>query len=1218
MITVTNREYKDHLGRVIAGGMPIANQGDRGAYSLNYAVFHGVVVTNNTVIEVVQGSPASLVLSGVENGWNGIGAVAGDTLELELTDQQGTTLTLSVPITIVDGNTLVIGLNIPFQFTASEGHAYINKTPQAVDCFINLVPSDSSGNTESIIDNTVVRISNSNISGLAVGANAPLTEAGNRSGAIINLAKIYRLANSSLYGGVVYNYRVEIDFTWWLFLSVFQQDYFFDIKTTTPFIRSSFYPIFNNFGTALTADFKPETDGNSGFRNENFNQNESPFSIESFIWKDTSGNVIESFDYSQDVEFEFDLMTSDTFGTNFGLIFFNDIQDVSEISADVSNDNGQYNHARHTIFAEKATLTATVGQSFSSSLGKDGEKIDFTDIEISISGSIATIKGKASPNTEFIEKFSNPENSEKTFTMLVRSETASVPASNYSKTVNTTAWEGEGEIAPVILGAFPFHDEEIYDHVNGSLVVGKDPVILIEDDNRLVLQNRFERGKIYKSITFKNIVQNLINGDFFELESYNFPFNTTILSDGTQDINISLDTYFAGLFPPSSLNSKFLIQKNGDDTLTEYGLRLAFPFLQRWESWIPQLGAEVIFQPGANKDWRNYQLPPEWYLAMAVEVEVEEGSYRNVYPYIIGDYNNNPFLDYVIEFERLDGTPLTAPLNDEDVKMRVIWTATAPVNASWCMITVEPTETSPRYVISSYYEQGAQPLNPLITLNASGDKLTISGNGTATIINECIFSPSRINGMNGVKFTVRIEGSTDKTRERGLKSYPLVSLPYIPEDQGKDGKCCDCIPELKLASFNKNDLILNDITGVVHKLQNPDTETCDFTIYKDGVLIPNFGVNYPSGFPNDPDVRAFVFNWRSYLIEYGIGCYEIKKTTNPAGIIFEQSLGKYELNEFTTRNAEGTTRILYQNNFVSQFDDYGVLSTINFADSGFEDSYRFRGMFGWWQPNIEVTNHYSENRTNRMANILSKEKFNLKMFNASQCMIDRLYWIEMHASIYRMSDHNKSNPQQKMIITDCVLDQEATANIDYFDGSRVMGSELILTKRQANSISRFDGSIELPKGVTTVLATIGANQEGGVCLPALVNVTNTETTVVASVTAPSGSNAIVVAPDGNTTLNSNPFISIPSGTTKNILLVDQTDTEIIPLLVAGNKIVVETGDYIDVEVVNSEGTIVATGTVTNLDNQIDLPDTHYIVRYYGTTMQEFDVATLSEVEINID
>lgn len=1217
MINVIKREYRDHLGRLITGGMPIANQGDRGTYYIDYAVFHGVAVTNNTVIEVVQGAPSRLVLSGVNNGWSGIGAVAGDTLFFSLVDQEGTDLTGSSIINVVDGNTLVLDFSLPVQFTASEGYAYINKTPQAVDSFINLIPSDSTGSTESIIDGTVVRVSNSNISGLAVGSDAPLIEVGNRSGGIVNFAKIYRLENTSLYGGTVYNYRIEINFTWWLFMSIFNQDYFFDIKTVTPFVRSSFYPIFNNFGTALTADFKPETDGNSGFRNENFNQNESQFKIESFIWKDLEDNVIEAFDYSKQVKFELELSTLDTFGTNFGLIFFNDIQEISEISADASNNNGSFNHARHTILAEKSDLTQTSGQSFISYAGKNGEEIEFTDISISISGSIATISGQTSPNSEFIDNFSNPENSDKRFVLLVRSETASVPSSNYSKTVNTTAWEGDGEIAPIILGGFPFHDEIIFDHVNGSVVLGKNPTIIIEDDNRLFLQPRFDRGKVYKSVTFKNIVQNLVNGDFFELESYNFPLDQTILVDGTQDINISLDTYFAGLFPASSLNSKFIIQKNGDNTAEKYGLDFVFPFLQKWESWLPQIGADIQFQPSANKDWRNYQLPPEWYLAMSVEIEVEEGSYRNIYPYIIADYNASTFVDYVIEFERLDGTPITAPLNDEDVKMRVIWTGSANINPSWCMITVEPTNTSPRHVISSYYEQGAQPLNPLIPINGSGDKLTISGNGTTTIINECIFSPSRINGVNGVKFTVRIESANEKQRERGVKSFPLVSLPFIPEDQGKDGKCCDCIPELKLASFNNNDLILNDITGVVHKIQNIG-ETCEFTIYKDRKLLPNFGVNFPSGFPHDPDVRAFVFNWRSYLIEYGIGCYEIKKTTNPAGITFEQSEGKYELKEFTTRNAEGTTRILYQNNFVSQFDDYGVLNTINFADSGFEDSYRFRGMFGWWQPNIEVTNHYSENRTNRMANILSKEKYNLKMFNASQCMIDRLYRIEMHASIYRMSDHNKTNPQQKMIITECILDQEATANIDYFDGSRVMGSELILTKRQANSISRFDGSIELPKGVTTVLATIGANQEGGVCLPALVNVTNTETTVVASVTAPSGSNSVVVAPDASTTINSNPFIPIPSGATRDIRLVDETDTDIIPLLVAGNKIFVETGSAINVEAVNSEGTVMATKVVTNFDNEIEIPDTHYVVKYYGAIMQEFDVATLSQIDINID
>jgi hypothetical protein len=46
------------------------------------------------------------------------------------------------------------------------------------------------------------------------------------------------------------------------------------------------------------------------------------------------------------------------------------------------------------------------------------------------------------------------------------------------------------------------------------------------------------------------------------------------------------------------------------------------------------------------------------------------------------------------------------------------------------------------------------------------------------------------------------------------------------------------------------------------------------------------------------------------------------------------------------------------------------------------------------------------------------------------------------------------------------------------------------------------------------------------------------------------------APDATATLNGGAFITIPSGATEDIELVDQTDTPIVPDSVVGNKITV--------------------------------------------------------------
>lgn len=1172
MINITSRQYIDHLGRTISGGIPIGNQGDNGTYSVSFRLFFGVYVSNNVPVEVVGGGTLTLVLSGVDGGWANIGIASGDTVIINLKNYDGTmTVTGSLSATIVNGDELVFNTPFPVFMQASEGYVYVNKTPQAIDTWFNLIPRDQPEGLESLIDNTTVRIQNQNISGLGVGSSATLTQIGNLSGGILGSCGITRNANTidPVSMGIATNYTITINFKWWLYLSRFEQDYFHDILTVTPFIYTSFYPLFNNFGTALSQGFKPTTDGNSGFRDENFNQNPHPFTITSFVWRDSNSNAISAFDYSQQTEFEITIDSTAGFGTNFGLIFFNDIEDQDLYSSTSDNDNGDYNHGRHTILAEIATLTQSTGQSFTSFIGKNGEQLSFYDIDISVSGVTATIKGKILPNTQFTDKFLPDDFLEKNFVFLVRSEGSTFTASNYSNTVNLTAWKGTGEVAPVILGEYtPL--SVMYDHNGGEFITPgfnppsiNDPVV-IEDNVNAEYLLEFDRFRLHKKITFFNCAVNKITGEVYMLETYEIPLTQTILNDGTQPINVSVGTYFKNTFPVSmqnltqnyaSLNIE-IYRNYAFDSINRYGILMRFPFLIRWEYWLNQLNVPIDFYSTDNKNWLNYQTS-DWDLGLGYDLEVNEGSYRTInileWNNLAGyervkNYNNDLNVDCSISFERMDGTSVTNPLIGEITKVKVLWTGLSFLFAfDWATMFVEPFESQQAYLISSIYPQGSNPLNPLIPLNGSGDLLLVTQISPTSYLMECLFDPNRINVTNGVSFSPRIDGRSNLVSilsEREKFHFKLVQLPVITGTQGKDGRCCECLPELKLADVDSPELIKNDITGIAHKLNDP-VETVTFKIFKDGILIPNQGVdmNFQGAFPNDDLARGFVYNWRQYLISHGEGCYEIKKEINPAGITFELSVGKYELRQYTTDTAERTARVLAQFNMVSQFEQDGVTTLINFADSGFEDSFRARAMFGWWQPNVEVINHVSDTRVNRTARVNSKETYLFRLFDATQCSVERLHYMTIHASVWRMSDHNWSNPNQKLIITECILDVDATEEIEYFPGSRKMKSEIVLRKRTTNSVSRFDGSIEMPKGVSFVLASIGAEEVGGSCLPAIITINNTVGTQVGSETIPSGQSGISIAPDGSVNITND---TLPTWTHVQNVVSGGNQTYVLP------------------------------------------------------------------------
>src|SRR5690554_6050760 len=102
MLTVINRQYKDHLGRIITGNMPIANQGDKGTYILDFEVYFGGTLSYNLSLSTSDSPVATL------NGanWSDFGISSGDTVEFVglHTADNDTTFNGSRVVNLVNGN----------------------------------------------------------------------------------------------------------------------------------------------------------------------------------------------------------------------------------------------------------------------------------------------------------------------------------------------------------------------------------------------------------------------------------------------------------------------------------------------------------------------------------------------------------------------------------------------------------------------------------------------------------------------------------------------------------------------------------------------------------------------------------------------------------------------------------------------------------------------------------------------------------------------------------------------------------------------------------------------------------------------------------------------------------------------------------------------------------------------------------------------------------
>ncbi len=585
--------------------------------------------------------------------------------------------------------------------------------------------------------------------------------------------------------------------------------------------------------------------------------------------------------------------------------------------------------------------------------------------------------------------------------------------------------------------------------------------LIIEDDVNLHMYKKMNANEIINNIKTSVVISDGI--DTYTLYSYNIPTPNTYIG-GYLVYNAVIDMDWINFFPSGAINNKAVINTVGDN------LELLLPNLINWRYFqtLPQLTS--IFGVNATNNWRWYE-QNGWNIYQRVEVETPDGNYVNNYAFSIRDYDDNDKINWTWEFYKLsDNTPLTVPVAGELVK--VVVKGDMPLNTTididYATVTVENFENSNRYLISSFYDQLGQPQSPLLPFDTN-TKLFLNNITGANKSFEltCVLDPSKLTNGDNIKLTARCFESTGEYSERSKKEFPVPSLPTPKLEDEFKSDCCECLPELKLASYLLDDIIYNDITGVAHKNQS-DTDTCEFKIYKGSELLENNGVDFSSGFPNDSNVSAFVYNWRHYLVNKGVGCYHIKKVFTVAGIEITEDIGVYNLEEYTSENAEGSVRVLYQNNFETLYNE----SIINYADSGFEDSYRFRGMFGQWQPNVFSESNFTVRNENRVSSIKSKDTYILNHFDATECHIDRLHKIVLSASVWRMSDHNRSNTLQALKIYDCVLDNDNREEIKYNVGSRVTGIDVILSKRQQNSVSLFDGSIQLVQGVTWHFPTV--------------------------------------------------------------------------------------------------------------------------------------------------
>lgn len=265
----------------------------------------------------------------------------------------------------------------------------------------------------------------------------------------------------------------------------------------------------------------------------------------------------------------------------------------------------------------------------------------------------------------------------------------------------------------------------------------------LEDDIAHVAEFSLFSTDINQGVNAKVVVKNT-DDDFefvldkvsFDLENIDLQYFINQTVSAINNLPESSNKKFAYLYQRSALSGN------------EMEVRLFYPIVIDWRYWEEVLVTHPFFvsQNKNNSNWLNYKSLP-WKIYVKIELK------RNgVFDYHYKELN---FLDYddwggISTIELYDATETTQYQTlQENATMLIKATHIFPSNYSnypWGMITIEPKESSPRFILSTEIDR-LQYENPLFGIN-NVKRCDIEYYSANTIILRCYVNTNLLTGNN--------------------------------------------------------------------------------------------------------------------------------------------------------------------------------------------------------------------------------------------------------------------------------------------------------------------------------------------------------------------------------------------------------------------------------------------------------------------------------------
>ena len=556
----------------------------------------------------------------------------------------------------------------------------------------------------------------------------------------------------------------------------------------------------------------------------------------------------------------------------------------------------------------------------------------------------------------------------------------------------------------------------------------------------------------WKSLKCAVIIEKDSDNQTFELTSETLNFGAfPVTTDGKIQINYT--KLLAQFLDNPNNRNVFKVNLTSPTTTDKYSVQIYWSLMANWRYWLPNTNALIDFFDGAlpnnglNAEWMRYMrelgysIKVRSYLLSPDDIE-----YTWDTNFAMQDYDEEPNITSVITLKDENNDPQSVLLDNQIMTIVATHTLTSgnwSENDTWGWISIRPKEAEPNKRISTEFTGTALdlPLKETVTLDFPTPDVAVV---------TCKVDTSLIVSENST-IICRIEQNQDyKLIEKQVhkQEFKKVKLPLeaIHEDRGISA-CAT--PQLVLADLTDANYHKNDRTALAFKfdsmlveLEN-DTET---------ITAPGISVT----FPNQSDAVGFVVDWRQVTGggQLKQGCWKIKVNWEIDSLSGWFYYGSYQLREYSVFNARETVQMLVVLN------DLVRKQGINYKDSGFAGTIRFKGYFGFMQPNYDSLNIIYTDRVRKKVRNEALRSYELRTDYLLSCMT-RLIDEEclLTANQIYITDNTAVNHVQYYQFP-VILNDKESPKFEYHEGSLFAKMTVSFLDKVAAHESKYDGNIQ--------------------------------------------------------------------------------------------------------------------------------------------------------------